>query len=151
MESILPKGHLGDLDRNYIWNFEKSLDSGLLGMSQAAPNPRSGKIEQNNVLMYSGNVLSYIGLQKDIAKAQREYKELKAKILAQAVAGEKSGDKKVKVPGLSANSDAGAGASTMLESRRGSRATGRAQALAKSGCEAQIAKRCAGDFRCPTQ
>jgi hypothetical protein len=78
------EGRLGDLDRNYIWNFEKNLDSGLLGMSQAAPNPRSGKIEQNNVLMYSGNLLSYIGAQKEISRIQNEYRKLKERILAES-------------------------------------------------------------------
>jgi hypothetical protein len=83
----IAEGRLGDLDRNYIWNFEKNLGSGLLGMSQAAPNPRSGKIEQNNVLMYSGNLLSYIGAQKEVARIQGEYRKLKERILAEA-AGE---------------------------------------------------------------
>ncbi|MFN7454409.1 MAG: zinc-dependent metalloprotease, partial [Pseudobdellovibrionaceae bacterium] len=76
-------GRLGDLDRNYIWNFEKNLDSGLLGMSQAAPNPRSGRIEQNNVLMYSGNVLSSIGFMKEMARVQKEYQDMKDAVLAQ--------------------------------------------------------------------
>jgi hypothetical protein len=86
----LPTGNLGDLDRNYIWNFEKNLDSGLLGMSQAAPNPRSGKIEQNNVLMYSGNLLSYIGAQKEISKIQREYQEMKDRVLKAAAPAPKA-------------------------------------------------------------
>ncbi|MCE3011032.1 MAG: zinc-dependent metalloprotease [Proteobacteria bacterium] len=76
-------GRLGDLDRNYIWNFEKNLDSGLLGMSQAAPNPRSGRIEQNNVLMYSGNVLSSIGFMKEMARVKKEYQDMKDAVLAQ--------------------------------------------------------------------
>lgn len=87
VDGVTP-GRLGDLDRNYIWNFEKNLDSGLLGMSQAGPNPRSGRIEQNNVLMYSGNLLSNIGYVRDTARAQKEYHDLKAKILAKAKAGE---------------------------------------------------------------
>lgn len=95
----LAEGKLGDLDRNYIWNFEKNLDSGLLGMSQSAPNPRSGKIEQNNVLMYSGNLLSYVGAQKEIARVQREYKELKARILAEgSKAKAKSGTEATSTP-----------------------------------------------------
>jgi hypothetical protein len=74
----VPAGHLGDLDRNYIWNFDKNLDSGLLGMSQSAPNPRTGIAEANNVLMYSGNLLSYIGSEKQAAQIMREYEKLKA-------------------------------------------------------------------------
>lgn len=78
------EGRLGDLDRNYIWNYQKNLDSGLLGMSQAAPNPRSGRIEQNNILMYSGNLLSNIGYVKEMARLQKDYADMKAKILAEA-------------------------------------------------------------------
>jgi hypothetical protein len=81
-------GKLGDLDRNYIWNYEKNLDSGLLGMSQAGPNPRSGRIEQNNVLMYSGNLLSNIGYYKERAKIQKAYADMKAAVLAAAATGE---------------------------------------------------------------
>lgn len=77
-------GHLGDLDRNYIWNFDKGLDSGLLGMSQSAPNPRTGIAEQNNVLMYSGNVLGYIGSMKHNARLLREYKKMKAEAMKKA-------------------------------------------------------------------
>ncbi len=75
-------GRLGDLNKNFIWNFEKNLDSGLLGMSQAGPNPRSGQIVQNNVLMYSGNLLSQIGLMKERAKILRLDSEMKAQALA---------------------------------------------------------------------
>ena len=80
----VPYGHLGDLDRNYIWNYERNLDSSLLGMSQPAPNPRSGKVEANNVLMYSGNLLWYIGYEKEIASIQKEYSDLKAEAEQQA-------------------------------------------------------------------
>lgn len=73
----VPAGRLGDLDRNYIWNFDKSLDSGLLGMAQPAPNPRTGVAEANNVLMYSGNVLSYIGSERRAALIRRQYAQLK--------------------------------------------------------------------------
>lgn len=79
-------GHLGDLDRNYIWNFEKNLDSGLLGMSQAGPNPRSGRIEQNNVLMYSGNLLSQIGYLKELSRITKEYEALKARAYEELMA-----------------------------------------------------------------
>ncbi len=79
-EDISP-GHLGDLDRNYIWNFDKRLDSGTLGLSQAAPNPRSGMSIANNVLMYSGGVLSMIGQEIEIAKIQTEYAKLKNKVV----------------------------------------------------------------------
>ncbi|MFN8943911.1 MAG: zinc-dependent metalloprotease, partial [Pseudobdellovibrionaceae bacterium] len=80
MDGVRP-GKLGDLDRNYIWNFEKNMDSGLLGMSQAGPNPRSGSIEQNNVLMYGGNLLSSIGTARERALLQKEYEDLKRSLL----------------------------------------------------------------------
>lgn len=75
--TIQNSAQLGDLDKNYIWNFEKNLDSGLLGMSQAGPHPRTGQIVQNNVLMYSGNLLSYVGSLKEKAKLLRLDKELR--------------------------------------------------------------------------
>lgn len=48
-------GHLGDLDRNYIWFQELSAENGLLGVAQPAANPRSGTIQAANVIVYSGN------------------------------------------------------------------------------------------------
>lgn len=74
-------GRLGDLDRNYIWNFAKALDSGPLGMAQPGPNPRSGRVEHNNVLMYSGNLLSQLGYLREIAKLQQQHEALKEQVL----------------------------------------------------------------------
>ena len=74
-------GHLGDLDRSYIWNFTKNMDSGLLGLSQAAPNPRSGRIEQNNVLMYSGNLIGELGYIRNSVRKQLAYRQMKAAAL----------------------------------------------------------------------
>lgn len=76
------KGQLGDLDRNYIYNFEKNMDSGLLGLSQAGPNPRTGFVESANVLMYGGNLMAYIGYEKEIRRIQAEYEALKKSVLA---------------------------------------------------------------------
>jgi hypothetical protein len=78
----IAKGHLGDLDRNYIYNFEKNMDSGLLGLSQAGPNPRTGFVESSNVLMYGGNLMAYIGYEREIQKIQAEYEALKKSVLA---------------------------------------------------------------------
>lgn len=84
----IAKGHLGDLDRNYIYNFEKNMDSGLLGLSQAAPNPRNGLVESANVLMYGGNLMAYIGYEKEIQKIQNEYEALKKSVLAQGLSSQ---------------------------------------------------------------
>jgi hypothetical protein len=78
-------GHLGDLDRSYIWNFTKNMDSGLLGLSQAAPNPRSGRIEQNNVLMYGGNLIGEIGVIRSSVKKQLAYHQWRDGIFADLV------------------------------------------------------------------
>lgn len=82
----LAAGHLGDLDRNYIYNFEKNMDSGLLGLSQAGPNPRTGFVESANVLMYGGNLMAYIGYEKEIRRVQAEYEALKKSVLDAAAA-----------------------------------------------------------------
>ncbi|MBX3019676.1 MAG: zinc-dependent metalloprotease [Bdellovibrionaceae bacterium] len=78
----IAKGQLGDLDRNYIYNFEKNMDSGLLGLSQAGPNPRTGFVESANVLMYGGNLMAYIGYEKELQRIQGEYEALKKSVLA---------------------------------------------------------------------
>lgn len=80
------RGHLGDLDKNYIWNFSNNMDSGLLGMSQSAPNPRTGYVESGNVLMYGGNLLAYLGYNKEVDKIQAEYEALKQQVLNDAKA-----------------------------------------------------------------
>lgn len=79
-----PVGQLGDLDKSYIYNYNKKLDSGLLGMSQAAPHPRNGYIVTNNVLMYSGNLLGYVIREKEMAQIQAQYEAMKQMVLTTA-------------------------------------------------------------------
>lgn len=81
------RGNLGDLDRNYIWNFGQSQESGLLGMAQPAPNPRTGITEASNVLMYSGNVMSQINFYKYLSKQIDNYRKLEAQALTLAQEG----------------------------------------------------------------
>jgi hypothetical protein len=80
----ISEGGLGDLDRNYIWNYTRAMDSGPLGLSIAGPNPRSGKVEHNNVLMYSGNLWQMVGYMKQNAIAQKNYEDMKAAALEEA-------------------------------------------------------------------
>lgn len=79
-------GHLGDLDRNYIWFQELPSENGLLGVAQPAPNPRSGVIESSNVIIYSGN--SYQEIEHLLAntKISRRYEKEKEKALEKAIA-----------------------------------------------------------------
>lgn len=108
----IAKGHLGDLDRNYIFNFEKNMDSGLLGLSQAAPNPRTGFVESANVLMYGGNLLAYIGYEKEVARIQKDYETLKKSILAQASATAQSSTSSSSHTGKSTSASASQGSGT---------------------------------------
>jgi hypothetical protein len=79
----VPEGQLGDLDRNYIWAFEKANESGFLGLAQISPNPRSGFAESSNVLMAAGGLMEYIGSQIEIAEIRARYKNLREQAIAE--------------------------------------------------------------------
>lgn len=68
-------GELGDLDKNFIYYEAKNLGNWILGMAGPSPNPRSGVIESSNVLIYGGNMLSYLEYAIKMAKARRDYAE----------------------------------------------------------------------------
>ena len=69
------KGHLGDLDRNYIWLQELPAQNGLLGVAQPAANPRSGTIQSANVIVYTGNTYDQTEALLKITKISREYEK----------------------------------------------------------------------------
>lgn len=72
-------GHLGDLDRNYIWFQELIAENGLLGVAQPAANPRSGTIQAANVIVYSGNTFNQTETLLKINEISRAYeKQLEA-------------------------------------------------------------------------
>lgn len=77
-------GHLGDLDRNYIWYQELPAENGLLGVAQPAANPRSGTIEAANVIIYSGNSYNEAEVLLAMAKLGREYEQKMALVRQQA-------------------------------------------------------------------
>ncbi len=81
-------GHLGDLDRNYIWFQELQAENGLLGVAQPAANPRSGTIESANVIVYSGNTYDQTERLLKITALSRSYEiiveNIKKKALADA-------------------------------------------------------------------
>lgn len=68
-------GHLGDLDRNYIWLQELPAQNGLLGVAQPAANPRSGTIQSANVIVYTGNTYDQTEALLKITKISREYEK----------------------------------------------------------------------------
>lgn len=70
------KSHIGDLDRNYLWFFDLPTENGLLGVAQPAPNPHSGTIMANNVIVYSGNSERNVKGLLDVTKEQREYEAM---------------------------------------------------------------------------
>ena len=65
---------LGDLDRHFIW-FENTVNTnfGILGVSQAGTNPRSGIITADAVIIYSANINYYIEYERRNLKLLREY------------------------------------------------------------------------------
>ncbi|UXR64490.1 zinc-dependent metalloprotease [Bdellovibrio bacteriovorus] len=80
------KSHIGDLDRNYLWFFDLPTENGLLGVAQPAPNPHSGTIIANNVIVYSGNSERNVKGILDITKEQREYEEMLEEAKQEALA-----------------------------------------------------------------
>lgn len=79
----IKKGELGDLDRNYIWNYMDPYESSVLGLAQSAQNPITGRIEAANVLMYPGNIITGIGYRKRMAELSEEYEKFKAQAVAE--------------------------------------------------------------------
>ena len=69
-------GHLGDLDRNYIWYQELDAENGLLGVAQPAANPRAGTIESANVIIYSGNTYNQTERLLQMTEQARQYEKL---------------------------------------------------------------------------
>lgn len=62
---------LGDLDKNIIhYNHKVMHSAGILGVSQVGPNPRSGIVVSDSLIMYAGN------LQMSVASSMRMYKTL---------------------------------------------------------------------------
>ncbi len=71
-EDDASRGHLGDLDKNYLWFMDMPTENGLLGVAQFAPNPYSGNIIANNVIVYSGNS------ETEVRSFMASYKESRA-------------------------------------------------------------------------
>ena len=69
-------GHLGDLDKNYIWLNEIPADNGLLGVAQPAANPRSGVIESANVIIYTGNTYDQAEIWMKMTEMSRQYERM---------------------------------------------------------------------------
>lgn len=79
-------GHLGDLDRNYIWYQELPAENGLLGVAQPAANPRSGTIESANVIIYSGNSFDQAERLIAMTTLARQYEKKMEAVRAEAYA-----------------------------------------------------------------
>lgn len=85
-EDDATRGHLGDLDRNYLWFMDMPAENGLLGVAQFAPNPYSGTIIANNVIVYSGNSEREVRGFMANYKETREYEKLLEEAKTQALA-----------------------------------------------------------------
>lgn len=76
IEDETNQGHLGDLDRNYLWFMDIPTENGLLGVAQSAPNPYSGTNVANNVIIYSGNIERSVVSMLEAHKDGRKYEKL---------------------------------------------------------------------------
>lgn len=147
-----PKGHLGDLDRNYIWYMDRYLEEGPLGVAQPAPNPNSGILESANVIMYSGNSAMEIEYLQRISKTMTEYDTMIAKFKSNALADLKKKEEAEKLDasksiindGVIAPQNVGAGnkirskvAATIKSITRNNRKTVKAQLNWKPSLNAQ--------------
>jgi hypothetical protein len=79
------EGHLGDLDRNYIWFQELEAENGLLGVAQPAANPRSGKTMAANVIVYTGNTYDQARRLVQVTSLAREYEKTLTAVKQQAL------------------------------------------------------------------
>ncbi|KHD89280.1 MAG: hypothetical protein OM95_04375 [Bdellovibrio sp. ArHS] len=119
-------GHLGDLDRNYLWFFDQPTENGLLGVAQPAPNPYSGTIVANNVMVYSGNSEMEIRRMMESYKESREYEKLLDEAKAEALAEFQKQLAAQQQQGSSAANEGAAGAAT------GAAAAEKVQSMTKS-------------------
>lgn len=123
-ENDATRGHLGDLDRNYLWYVDMPAENGLLGVSQAAVNPYSGTTIGSNVIVYSGNSESEVRHFMATYKESRTYEKLLEEAKTQALA---DFQKQLAQQGTSSGA-AAAGA----DASAANAATGKANALTKN-------------------
>lgn len=87
-------GHVGDIDKNII-HFENKINDnhGILGVSQVGFNPRSGIVVADSVIVYAGNLKSFVARfqrNSEIAQSWADTKKtLREQVLAQAEAQQK--------------------------------------------------------------
>jgi hypothetical protein len=79
-------GNLGDLDRNVIHFENKSNDNDSgLGVSQVGYNPRSGIVVADSLIVYAGNLQTYISRGMRNSKIAQDWSDMKTKIRDQAM------------------------------------------------------------------
>ncbi|MFZ4402540.1 MAG: zinc-dependent metalloprotease [Pseudobdellovibrionaceae bacterium] len=76
--------HLGDIDKNIIWIDNKNNDNhGILGISQVGPNPRSGIIVADSLIVYAANVAKAVEVNqrdtKNVLSWKKQISDLKDK------------------------------------------------------------------------
>lgn len=76
----VPKGELGDIDRNYIYYVQKASNAGLLGLGGSHSNPRSGHVEAGSVFLYGGNTKTYVDHLKRLAKVKKKYNQIMGQV-----------------------------------------------------------------------
>lgn len=69
---VVEKGHMGDLNRNYIYWIEKGTANSIIGLGGPTFNPRNGFVESANVYLYGGNMKGMIDHFVKSAEAEKK-------------------------------------------------------------------------------
>ncbi len=70
---VVEKGHIGDINRNYIYWVEKGTSLSIIGLGGPHSNPRNGFVESASVYLYGGNMKGSIDWMVNQAKAEKKY------------------------------------------------------------------------------
>ena len=68
---VVEKGHIGDINRNYIYWIEKGTSLSIIGLGGPTYNPRNGFVESASVYLYGGNMKGSIDWMEKQAIAEK--------------------------------------------------------------------------------
>jgi hypothetical protein len=120
----VPKGQLGDIQRNTIYWVQKQLDSSIFGLAQAQANPRSGVVETSNVYVYGGNFISSVPFYREMAQDVQHYQSMMdpadkatSDAIAQLVKGQQAAQTATPAPAASASASTTTGSASSMQTQ----------------------------------